>query len=154
MLNTRGAIKIVAAASGLWGHKPRHRSVEKNFGALVGNISLCFFLGFAGILGKNAGHSIRHPPHHYFSRQYRYRGLWFGIRKHSALFYAGSFWRSFMYWVFKLSCKFLTGLFSGRKIKRHSLCTVSPFLPHTRQLSMEASGGIYFCAEENSRACI
>lgn len=36
--------------------------VEKNFGALVGNISLGFFLGFAGILGKMMGipFDIRH----------------------------------------------------------------------------------------------
>ena len=36
--------------------------VEKNFGALVGNISLGFFLGFAGIIGKMSGipFDIRH----------------------------------------------------------------------------------------------
>ena len=36
--------------------------VEKNFGALMGNISLGFFLGFAGILGKILGipFDIRH----------------------------------------------------------------------------------------------
>ena len=36
--------------------------IEKNFGALIGNISLGFFLGFAGILGKMLGipFDIRH----------------------------------------------------------------------------------------------
>ena len=36
--------------------------IENNFGALIGNISLGFFLGFAGILGKILGipFDIRH----------------------------------------------------------------------------------------------